>query len=101
MTEDRFGKVKDLVDKVNPLCDAFYANLPEQDRPLFWERVDAFAEALERYLKVEVPWDSKLIEVVGSVGTRRFKTKAFSCTDSVMDAARDLLAFIATPCNAA
>lgn len=99
MTEDRFGKVKEMVDRMNPLCSAFYETLSEASKPEFWEKVDAFALALERYLKIEVVWDSKLIDVVGSAGGRKFKTKAFSCTDSVMDTARALYVFMQVPCE--
>lgn len=99
MTEDRFAKVNQLLERTNRVCEAWYARNRDIARPeilaAYWTKVDRYAQAIDLYLQVEIPWDSQLIETVGRVGATKFRTHMISCDDSVMDRARDLFIFTA------
>lgn len=93
MTENRFEKATILANQMSAHILKWYDGNP-QEKHKFFLLYDAFADALERYLKIDVPWDSRLISVVGAVQNVRFKTTAISTDDSVMDRARELYVFI-------
>lgn len=58
------------------------------------ELLDKYENALDRYRKYEIPWDSQIIEGVEKVDNVRVKVKQISTFDSVMDHARNLFCFL-------
>ncbi len=97
----REKKIRKLTRRVSDLCGPFYEHASFEQRAECLRLCDALEDALIRYRAYKIPWDSQLINVVKTIPAQngnqavRFKTKAFSTHDSVMDLARELYAFLA------
>ena len=55
------------------------------------EKMDKLENACERYLKLEILWDWRLIKTVGSNNQIKYSQKQVSSFDVVMEYARDLI----------
>lgn len=81
MIENRPKKITHLIECLN--------RLPKKDSHIdLWYRLDI---QFGKYLALEIPWDGKLIEVVGKIGETKYRVKEISTFDNVMDTAREFL----------
>lgn len=92
----REEKVRELSRRIGDICGKFYDTATDDQKKKLWLMLEDLENALIAYRKYDVPWDSKLIDVVENIQGRKFIAKGFSTDNSVMDKARELFAFVAT-----
>lgn len=96
-------KIKKLSRRLNELCGPFYDKATKAQKDEYFKMRDDLDEAMIAYRAYELPLDSQLIDVVETIPASegnqelKYKTKALSTDQSVMDKARALFVFINIP----
>lgn len=98
----RKAKGLELLGRVGDHCRPGYQAMDKEKQLTFLKLFEDFSEAVNQYWNHETVWDSQLIAITESIPNPggipdplRFKTHEISTTESVMDKARALYAFIA------
>lgn len=90
MRENRPSNVKRLMSRYGKVISKHYDHHSAAQQQIILDKWEKLSEACARYIKLEIVWDWKLIDVGTKVIDQKCRTKDVSTFDCVMQFARDL-----------
>lgn len=90
-------KISALSKRVTDITAPWYEKATPESQSKLMGLIAELEQRMIAYRAYEIPWDSKLIETVGSIEGVKFKTQEISTFDSVMDKAREIFLLVSLP----